>query len=88
MQQLACGSMCCGVTRGGGVMCWDLDSTPVAMDVEDAEEVAIGRTACVRHRSGKVSCWGPNEYGTVGDGGPWRPYPVPMSPPPQLLGRL
>ncbi len=80
MKQLACDNMCCGVTGRGEVRCWEPEAAPVAIGVDDAAEVAIGGVACIRHRSGTVSCWGPNEDGTVGDGGPWRPYRVEMPP--------
>ena len=48
-----------------------VDSTPVAIEgVADAVDVAVGgdEFACARLRDGRVSCWGRNDRGSLGDG--------------------
>ncbi len=37
---------------------------------DDVAQIAAGQGyTCARHRSGRVSCWGRNDFGSLGDGG-------------------
>ena len=76
----------CAALLDGGVVCMGRDegksgdgppddvehSTPVdVLGVSNAVEVAAGAShACARLRDGRVSCWGDNSAGQLGDGGP------------------
>ncbi len=68
----------CALWPSGRVTCWGaIDKgrrDPVlepreVTGIDDAVQLAGGvGTQCARHRDGKVSCWGTNRYGEIGDG--------------------
>jgi alpha-tubulin suppressor-like RCC1 family protein len=55
---------------GGAVHCFHPEQGPAtARPIHDAAQIAAGYTfACARRRSGRVSCWGGNRGGELGDG--------------------
>jgi alpha-tubulin suppressor-like RCC1 family protein len=61
-----------------------LDSTiPVrAYGISDAAQIAAAANAyCARHASGRVSCWGANDYGEIGLGSSIPAYATPQTLP-------
>ena len=67
----------CAVRLDGGVSCWGENAVRERMSVaglDDVVTVSIGDRsfgtshACVLHRAGTVSCWGPGSDGRLGQG--------------------
>jgi alpha-tubulin suppressor-like RCC1 family protein len=88
----------CALFGGGKVACWGnnergqlgigvvTDPSPVPLlvpGIDDAVDVSCGRRhTCVVHQTGKVSCWGINEFGEVGNGADLGNGPPPDEPSP------
>lgn len=88
----------CAVEDAGNVKCWGANQAgevgvdrlvPVAYPVSvaglSAAAVAAGAGAthsCVVLDAGTISCWGDNSAGKLGDNGPSRSTPAPVSGPP------
>jgi alpha-tubulin suppressor-like RCC1 family protein len=74
----------CGLMRGGTVLCWGQNQfgqlgnattansgTPVPVSgITDAVDITAGwwHHSCALRASGRVRCWGMNEWGQLGDG--------------------
>jgi len=62
----------CALETGGRVLCWGPETPEgpeIAGTFPDACQIAAGMTvACVRRGPGRLSCWGDNTFGTLGDG--------------------
>ena len=63
---------------GDGCVNRNHSAAPVqVLDIDDAVDVDLNCcSACVRHASGKLSCWGANTFGELGDGGSVPGVPV------------
>ena len=78
------GGYTCALHKGGTISCWGNNdygqlgyetdtwwsSEPVeVVDITDATAIATGTEhACALHQDGKISCWGRNYYGQLGNG--------------------
>ncbi len=67
-------------TEPGASAAPNASAAPAAESPDDVVQVAVGsRHSCLRTRTGKVECWGWNDYGQLGDGSlvpHFRPAPV------------
>ncbi|MCC7535384.1 MAG: hypothetical protein IT379_04190 [Deltaproteobacteria bacterium] len=67
---------------GGEVECWKsccAGATAPLHGITDAVDVSVGRNhACVLHVSGRVSCWGENRYGQLGNRAAADPSDLPV----------
>ena len=88
------GGYTCALHKGGTISCWGNNdygqlgyetetwwsSVPVeVVDITDATAIATGMEhACALHQDGKISCWGSNYYGQLGNGTEtwWSSVPV------------
>ena len=58
----------CAVDTDGGVWCWDLGAAPRRVEGAVGDEVTVGMAHACARAGERVSCWGSNSYGQLGDG--------------------
>jgi alpha-tubulin suppressor-like RCC1 family protein len=66
----------CGITEAGAAYCWgsweeEADAQPTPARVGDDltfESISVAGHACAVATDGTLYCWGPNDWGQLGDG--------------------